>query len=69
MPKNEIDSLASRLALANAILEAVKESGLLRKARRVVRRKRRAGAKAAAKPKRGTKTNPLSKVPTEPAAA
>lgn len=72
MPKNEIDTIASRLALADALLAAVKESGLLKKARRAVRSKRRAPkAKAAAAPKkRGTKTaNPLSKVPSEPAAA
>jgi hypothetical protein len=83
MPVNEIGTIAARLALADAILEAVKESGLMKKARTSTARARkaaatrarnaRAKAKAAgtapATKKRGTKPkNPLTNVPDEAAA-
>ena len=44
----EVDSLAARLALADAILEAVKESGMLRKAKRRGSAQSAAAKKAAA---------------------
>ena len=42
MPVNEIDTIASRLALGDAVLAAVKESGLLRKPRTSTARYRKA---------------------------
>lgn len=66
-----IDNIGARLALADAIIEAVKASGLLRPKRRrtTMKQKRRATArKAAAKPRTRRALNPLTKVPDENAA-
>jgi hypothetical protein len=63
---NDITSISAKLALADAVLAAVKESGLARvKRRRVVARRRRT-TKAAQKPR--TSRTPLKNVPAEAAA-
>ena len=84
MASNEIGTIAARLALADALIEAVKQSGLMKKARGKSARGRKAaatrarnarakakaaGASAPASNKRGRKSaNPLAKVPAEAAA-
>ena len=76
MPSNEIDTIAARLALADVVLAAVKESALLKPRRNFKARGRKAAAtrarnkRAASKaPKSGSKpSNPLKNVPDEQAA-
>ena len=72
---NDIENISARLAIADAVIAAIKESRLLRVKRRAPRRRRRRAAapkpaaptaKAASKPR--TSRNPLSKVPAENAA-
>lgn len=63
MAKTASDILLAKIAIADAVLDAVKESNLLRK-KRVVRRRRRRKAKAAegeAKPKRVRKSKRAAK--------
>lgn len=68
---NEIGSLAARLTLADAILSAVRESGLLRKAKRGSSVRRKAALRRWRKVKRvkpssksgSTKASKLNKVP------
>lgn len=66
--KSEITNLSARLAIADAILEVVRESGLLRPKRRTTRkgkartRKPRQAAKPA-QPRKSGKRAPLNNVP------
>ena len=74
---NDIENVSARLAIADAVLAAIKESGLLRAKRRVIKRRRRrktavastaTAPKAKATAKTRTSRNPLKNVPAEVAA-
>lgn len=70
--KSEVETLALRLSIADAIIAAVKDSGLLRTKRRATKAKRRATKPRqpkAVKPARTAgKRAPLTNVPEQPAA-
>lgn len=71
--KSEVENLALRLSIADAIIAAVKDSGLLRAKRRATKAKRRASKPRTATPSKSVrksgKRTPLLNVPAEVTAA